>query len=72
LTRFDAFSRHDLVDVEPDSGNRSFVVHALLEGTTIMSVASYLDQTTSSTYYFPINVAQVIRPLDVTLTVGLR
>nr|CAB3264509.1 nuclear pore membrane glycoprotein 210 [Phallusia mammillata] len=66
-------NRYDLIEVEPDSGNRSFGIHTPLEGSTMFSVASYLDAPIpSAVYYFPINVEHAIKPRHVRLSVGQK
>ena len=74
FSNFNFFYRFDRVEIEPDSGNRSFNMRLPLEGTTIMSVASYLTSTTTpaAVYYFPINVLPALQPQEQKLTIGLK
>ncbi|XP_076808980.1 nuclear pore membrane glycoprotein 210-like isoform X1 [Clavelina lepadiformis] len=66
-------NRHDLIEVEPGSGNRSFKVQTPQEGITIMSAASYLESAMkpAAVYYFPINVQSAILPSKHEVIVGV-
>ncbi|XP_078481906.1 nuclear pore membrane glycoprotein 210 [Ciona intestinalis] len=65
-------NRHDLLEIEPGPGNRQFTARVPLEGTTILSVSSYVNSKPNAVYYFPIQVSHAIKPTQPTLMVGVR